>query len=269
MSILRPVLCLAAGPLLVLTACTVQTTGTAPTPTDGGAALSPTAPDGGGAKAGGLSCLQILQCIVECAETDAACPDACVERGTPEAQTNVTAFAGCIEAEKCTEASCVQEKCAKSLCACTASSAPRSGGGQPLPAAVPGGSVPAELVGVWSVTQWGATEELTFNSDGTGQWRSASRSGSRGCTSITNITRTGNVVIADALITFYASRVRATVQDCSPPALDTEQAPATEQIRWARVDANTIEIIDNTCAANYAGSESAISAYCKSALKRR
>lgn len=88
------------------------------------------ASDGGGAAtpspttAPGLSCRKILQCGSACPDTDTACPDACVDRGSPDGKSQFRSLAACIEQEKCTEATCTQNKCAASLNACADTSAP-------------------------------------------------------------------------------------------------------------------------------------------------
>src|SRR5688572_7537266 len=84
--------------------CTVQQA--SPTGGDAGTNNTTTAPPPG------TTCLQVIQCIVDCAETDTKCPDACNAKGTPEAQTNVVALATCIDKEKCEDGACTKAKCA-------------------------------------------------------------------------------------------------------------------------------------------------------------
>jgi hypothetical protein len=238
---------LSASSLVALTAaCTINQA--APSGADGGAPSSSGAPE-----APGLTCLQILQCIVDCPESDTACPDACADKGTPDGKEKVTAFATCIETEQCTDAPCVQEKCNESLTACTASSTPKTNG-TALEGDAPPGSVPADLVGSWAGANFGVTERLVFNSDGTGTWQSAVTTNQTGCFSYTNTNRSGNIVISDTTITVYATTVTTQVQTCSPPADETNEAPVTEAIAYQREGTDTLKIIDNTCAAKYAGS---------------
>lgn len=252
--------------------CTVKSQGAA-TGADGGGATS----EGGPAAAPpGLSCMQILQCIVACPASDAPCPDACADKGDAEGKANVLAFAQCVDTQKCTDAACTQDKCAASLDACVTSSAPKNTG-TPLQGSAPPGSVPADLVGTWAGARDGITERLVFKADGSGTWRSSIVTDQSSCFSFRNTTRTGNAVITDSTITLYATSVVESVQQCSPPAADTNKPASTEQLKYSRPsdgDANTILVIDNACAAKYPGQENCntlgcpIGLYCTSRLKR-
>ncbi len=215
-----------------------------------------------------LSCLQILQCIVDCPSADEACPDACGEKGSSESKPILLAFATCVDREKCTDADCVQTKCADSLNACVTSSAPKKSQ-LPLQGGAPAGSVPGELVGVWSGAWSGATERLTFNSDGTGSWMSAVVVTQRsGCFSFTRTTRTGTVVIDPTKITLYATEILSQVQECKAPTTDSTEPAAVSEISWEPVDANTIRVVDAACAAQYVGYETSIGLYCTYRLSR-
>lgn len=232
---------------------------------------------GGSAKPPGLTCLQILQCVVDCPESDSACPDACAEKGTPDGKANVLALATCIDREKCADATCINGKCGEALDACITSSAPTSGGA-PLEGDAPPGSVPSDMVGAWGGARDGITERLVFGADGSGGWTSSvvSSGAGGGCLSFTRLVRAGTAVITDKLITIHATSVIQQVQECRPPTQDTKQPAVTEQIEWSRNqnDLNEILIVDAKCAAKYPNQEGCntvgcpIGLYCTSRLKR-
>jgi hypothetical protein len=249
------------------TGCTVQEA--SPKGTDGGTGSATTAPPPG------TSCLQVLQCIVNCADTDTACPDACNDKGTPEAKGNVEALAKCIDTEKCQDGDCTKAKCATEIDACIASSAPKSNG-EKLSGTAPPGSVPTDLVGTWAGARDGITERLIFNADGTGSWTSSNASQESACFNYVKTVREGTVVITDTTITVYATSVVQQEQRCSPPTIDTQQPAVTEKIDWHRADGNPnqILIIDSACAAKYPNQENCniagcpIGLYCTSRLNR-
>ena len=241
------------------------------------AQATPSGVDGGGATASapGLSCLQVVQCAVDCG-ADNACADACGEKGTAEGTANATALAACIDTEQCTDPTCVKDKCAGPVDVCVSSSAaPRTG--TALEGSAPPGSVPSDLVGVWSGARNGQTERLTFNADGTGEWMSSDGSVQSACVSFNRTIRTGNFVVTDTTITVYATKVVNSVQQCAPPASESPLPPVTELIDWHR-DANdpaSILIIDAACAAKYPEAKNncdtagcPIGLYCTSRLKR-
>jgi hypothetical protein len=108
--------------------CTVPTTGTNAT---------------GVQKSDGVSCSVIADCAGKCADGDNACIDACIAKGTPDAQAKAGALKKCIDANACADSACMQSKCSSEVNACAAQ-APSSSGGAPAT-----GSVPADLVGTW------------------------------------------------------------------------------------------------------------------------
>ena len=264
------VVALAAG----LSACTVNQAKA--TGADGGATA-----DAAAAPPPGLSCLQILECIVACPDSDAACPDACAEKGDVEGKANVLAFAACVEKEKCVDAACTREKCAASIDTCVKSSAPKSTG-SPLAGSAPPGSVPADLVGTWAGARDGITQRMTFNADGSASWMSSITSQQAACFSFTRTTRTGNAAITDTTITFYATSVVQSDRKCAPPDIETKLPAVTEVLQWHRdetnayhqADPNTIFVVDSACAAKYPGQENCntvgcpIGLYCTSRVTR-
>ena len=178
---------------MLVTGCTTVTTTSTP---GGGAGDGGTSADGGvGTGAGGaLNCVGILDCASTCADTDTACADKCVARGTPTGKDAVVALSNCNTQNSCTDSACLQAKCATELQACLQSG---TGGGQPLPdgAAPVTGNVPPELVGQWY--SYGILFE--FLADG-----SASRSNNvstGGCNS-TSLEK-GTAVVSGTTLTIY------------------------------------------------------------------
>ena len=250
--------------------CTASSTGSgAGAGSDAGAAPGTAAPPG-------LSCLQLLQCIVDSPDTEAA-RDACGEKGSEEGKANVIAFATCIDAEKCTDATCIQEKCSASLDVCVTSSAPKTNG-TPLGGSAPPGSVPADLVGEWDGARDGETGRLTLNADGSGSWFTAITSQQSACFNFTRVTRSGNVVVGEKKITIYGTSVVKSERRCAPPDEETNLPAVTEELLWHRSsegDPNVIFLVDSACAAKYPGTEDCniagcpIGLYCTSRLTRQ
>lgn len=256
--------CAPLGAILMViasAACTAVQSGATGSTGDGGA------PAAGEPAPPGLTCLQVLQCVIDCPESAAACPDACVEKGTSGARALVVAFATCVDANKCTDAVCTEQKCGADLEACITSSKAETTGTS-LVGAPPPGSVPSDLVGSWAGASSGATERLVFNADGTGNWQSAVSSSRPDCFSFTRTTRSGTMVVTDTTITVNANQVVSTVQNCKPPSLDTDEAPVVARISWSRKDENTIAIVDAACAEKYAGYAYSIGQYCTARLTR-
>jgi hypothetical protein len=249
-------------------ACTATENAT-PAGGDGGTTPPARAPD--------LNCLQIISCAVECPEGDEACIDACAAKGTPDGVAKVEAFAQCIDEQQCTDSACAEEKCADSIEACVTSSK-ASSTGTPLTGDAPPGSVPSDLVGSWIGARDGITQHMVFEADGSGSWESSQTTQQSACASFTSTLRTGNVVITDTQITFYATKVVEAVQRCAPPSEETDQPATTETLQWHRPDngdPNTMLVIDGTCAAKYPGQENCdsigcpIALYCTSRLSRQ
>ncbi len=234
---------------------------------DGGTMMAPPPPPS-------LSCLEVLQCIVECPDGDMPCLDGCYAQGTPQAMSEVYDLGTCIDTNACVEETCVTSNCATELSVCVGASVPPSMG-TPLPAAPPPGSVPADLVGSWAGASMGSTERLIINADATGSRMFARTTRISACYSYTSLTKTGSFVIDDTTITLYATSVEQSVRECAPPDEITSLPPVVEVTRWSRgTDANTILIVDAACAAMYPGTEGCdtlgcpISLYCTYRLTR-
>jgi hypothetical protein len=242
-------------------ACTTAQSAS-PTTGDGGAGVDSGAPAGGV-----LSCLAVLQCAADCAASDAACPDACLAKGSTDAQTNASALASCISKEGCSDATCVQTKCASSLDTCVTSSTPQPTG-TPLQGSGPAGSVPSELVGSWARANYGQTTRVVLNADGTGSYQSAISSLTAGCTSTSSTTQAGNAVVGAGTITIYATDVTTTQKQCGAAMQSVKGTPARVDLTFTHPDATTLNIVDATCAAKYPDSPSSASLYCAEALTK-
>jgi hypothetical protein len=136
------------GSMLVFAACDEDSKG------EGGA--------GEGVPAAELSCSGIFDCAAACSEEDTACVDACVAAGSDAAVEAVSGIVTCYDDSGCgDDEACFGAACEAELVACAATSA--SHGGEELPAEVPAGNVPAELVGQWRSPE----ESYLFREDGT------------------------------------------------------------------------------------------------------
>jgi hypothetical protein len=227
------------------------------------------APDvGTEAGASAISCLQILQCVGDCGDTDQECADACVVLGSEDAQTKVIALSDCITTESCEDLECTQTNCADSLDACVSSSAPPAPDGKPLDGTPPKGSVPDELVGTWSRTNYGATDRLVLDADGTGSAFIGIAGGAGGCITVSSSTEEGNVVVTADLITIYATNVTNAEKDCSAPTVKTQGEPIVVDIAYRLQDPTTLITVRVDCANKYADDPSSIASYCRNELKK-
>lgn len=226
-----------------------------------------------------LSCLQVLQCIVDCPDPDGPCPDECNARGSSDTQDMVIALATCIETNQCSDATCVQDACSAELSTCIDGSAPANTG-TPLQGSGPPGSVPGDLVGTWSGARDGDTGTLTLNADGTGSWQIARTSQNYACLSVKGLIKSGTIVVEPTIMTLYATSVVSYEQTCMPPPSETPMEPVTEVLQWHphESDPNVIFVVDTACANQYpeaqkpGGCEYAgcpIGLYCTTRLERQ
>lgn len=251
--------------LLTLAACTVNQTNTGAPKADAGGVANADA--GSGAVSSALTCLAIIQCIVECPDADAACPDACFGKGSPTGQSNAEALAVCIDKQKCADETCLQAKCMAPLEACVTSSAtPPSG--KPLQGNVPPGSVPSDMVGSFVRANYGTTVRLTLKADGTGSYQVADASRTSGCFSTTSTTDSGNAVVTSDTIKIYATEVLVERKVCSSPIERENGTPTTIELKYTRKDADTLAVVDQVCAAKYPDSEYSQGFYCTERLVR-
>lgn len=138
---------------------------------DGGEApgSSSSEPSDAGTVPSRLSCMGVLQCAGACPDENVdACVQACVDRTSESSQPVTTAFIQCIDDNQCADADCIRAKCESELSACVGDVGSEVQGtpssGAPEAAA---GSMPSELVALWS--QVGLTSGMSyeFEADGT------------------------------------------------------------------------------------------------------
>jgi len=221
--------------------------GTTPADGNGGAGMTPDDGEGGSGTGtpteavGSLSCLQIVDCSTECAETDDPCFDACWTAGSDDGQATLNAFLECVVAEACEDATCYETQCADSLSGCVNSSTPDPGG-RPLEGTEPPpGDVPADLVGKWSRTAWGDTHTITLNADGTGSYFFGVANDSAYCAVRLTNTYTGTAVVSADMIAIHATDVVHFQKTCEDPVPDvTNGDPTVKEFTWSRQDAETI-----------------------------
>jgi hypothetical protein len=84
---------------------------------------------GVGSPPAGLSCSGILDCLDTCADTDAACTDACEAKGTAGARSLYLALSSCDSAANCADYACLETKCGPELQACNGAPGPSGSGG--------------------------------------------------------------------------------------------------------------------------------------------
>lgn len=268
--LLFPCVALAAllGVVGVSTGCTSTATGAGP---DGGTPAVTSGGADGGATASGsaISCLQILQCVGDCASTDTACGDACVAKGSPDAQTQAGTFADCLTKASCTDATCAQNSCGPSLNACVSASAPQAQG-KPLASdgAPAQGSVPANLVGAWTRTSYGATDRIVLKADGTGSSFVGIAGGAGGCVTLSSSTEEGITVVSKDFITIYASDVTNVQKECSAHSTETKGTPLVVQIAWNLKDPTTLITVRVDCAEKYNNDPASIDTYCRNELTK-
>lgn len=116
-----------------------------------------------------LSCLGVLQCAGACPDDNVdACVQACVDRTSESSQPVTTAFIQCIADSQCVDADCIRAKCESELAACVGDVGSEIQGtpssGTPEAGA---GSMPAELVALWSQVGLSSGMSYQFEADGT------------------------------------------------------------------------------------------------------
>jgi hypothetical protein len=252
-----------------ITACmtTSSATPASTTTTDGGTGNNADASDGGTVGASALSCSLVIGCIGNCPDSDAACPDACVGAATPDGKEKVTALATCVDAEKCTDVSCIETKCAPSLAACF-STASTSTGGKPIDGTPPLGNVPADLVGSWRHSRYGFTDNLDLGADGIGHWGKVGNVDWQGFCYTNSSDEVGNAVVTADQITIYATEVNNIHKPCNGALKTTSGAPIVRELFYKRKDATTLIVVDLLCADQHAGDQKAVDSGCTYTLTK-
>jgi hypothetical protein len=175
----------------------------------------------------GVGCYEVSQCAMSCADTDDACNNACVAKGTDQAKSLVNAMMSCAQAHACTDGTCLSTNCAAAVEACrndrTPAASPAPSGGA--------GSVPPELVGTWSVQSGAATIVDTFNADGTYHEVSGLSTGD-GCAITTSFDIQGTASFSASSVTFDQVSGSTSTQSCSSSKSTTPITPKSETKSW-------------------------------------
>jgi hypothetical protein len=166
------------------------------------------------------------------------------------------------------DATCIQTQCTATLNDCVTSSAPAPSG-MPLDGAPPQGSVPANLVGTWSHTNFGTTNRIVLKADGTGSSFIGIAGGDAGCITLNSTTDAGNAVVTSDLITIYATQVTNLEKDCSAPTVTTQGDPVVVEIAWSLRDPTTLVIVPVDCAAMYVNNPAGVNLYCRTVLTKQ
>jgi hypothetical protein len=194
----------------------------AATGADGGAGSSgaPGAAPGSSA-APALACGAIVDCIDACGDTDQACADACVAKGSPDGQAKVTSLAQCIDEAGCKDVDCVTSSCSPEVTACLGAS---GGGGAPIPSggAPATGSIPADLQGEWM------TGSLLYNFKPDGTVDRVNSVNTAGCQS-SSIESGVAVANGDALSIYFTT---GKFKICGSPSTDPYHAKQ-EDFTWS------------------------------------
>lgn len=228
---------------------------------------APANPDAGSAEAGAvaapaLTCLGILQCAAKCSTN--ACGDDCVSKGSADAKSQVTDLVTCYQNHMCMDSMCLQTNCNTQLETCVKSSN-SSGGGMTITGSVPQGMVPASLVGTWAfISGYSSSDEesWTFNADGTATYAHTRDGSYGGCTNLNIENRSGTVVADATSITFYVSSDTVTEMVCAVKSSPKPQQNKVYAYAYSFDDSGKLKIVDNDCAAQYAGYDTSIGLYC-------
>lgn len=156
----------AIGAVVLVVGCTQGASNGATADGGGAPESSSSGTADGGTAPSRLSCMGVLQCAGACPDEDVdACVQACVDRTSESSQPVTTAFVQCIGDNECADATCVREKCENELSKCVADDASEVEG-KPSSGPTPTGSVPTELVGLWSQVGLSSGMSYDFSADG-------------------------------------------------------------------------------------------------------
>lgn len=167
---------------------------------DGGASGFAGARDDG-AVPSHLSCLGVLQCAGACPDESVdACVEACLDATSDSSQPVTAALIQCIADNQCVEAACIRAACESQLSECVADDASAAAQGEPSSGTAPTGSVPSDLVGLWS--QVGLTSGMSFEFAADGETTQAySNETNYGCDLKTQLSSSGvTTVSGDSLV---------------------------------------------------------------------
>ncbi len=221
-----------------------------------------------------LTCPNVFECASKCPADDTTCEDACIAQGSPAAKDQVNAIVTCVTQNSCEDSACFEANCQSELKACVT---PAANSGQPLPANVPPGSVPGDLVGSYASARFGETTRVSLLADGTGTYQTGNAARVGSCVTTDSFFYTGNAVVTSDTITIYAAAgVEHRFTVCGGKSATETLPAATEEVKYTREDADTLKTINSACAKRV-GDESAaqgkpadynIALYCTERLKR-
>jgi hypothetical protein len=177
-----------------------------------------------------------------CADSDDACNNACVAKGTDHAQTLVNALMSCAEAHGCSDSTCLGKSCQAELDACRSDHTPAP---SPSPTAASAGAVPAELVGTWSVQSGAATIVDTFSADGTYHEVSGLSTG-EGCPITTSFDIQGTASFSGPSVTFDQVSGTTSTESCSSGKSTSPITPKSETKSW-RLEGGTLYTWTSDC----------------------
>jgi len=149
-----------------------------------------------------LTCMGMLRCAAECPDDEAdACVGACIEHVSASSEAVTVEFLQCLVDSQCSDATCLQEQCESELAACLADDA-NTVDGAPTSEPAPEGSVPRELVGIWSSVGLSGGVSYEFEADGTTTQAFVSES-SYGCTLKTELSSSGVTTVTGDLLVYH------------------------------------------------------------------
>jgi hypothetical protein len=226
---------------------------------------------GSAAASSGTTCSEILTCISNQSCNDQSCIDACIAKGSPDAQTAAKALDTCDTMNMCQDSSCLQTKCSAELSACQ--SQMNSGGSSGSTGAqnVPPGSIPANVVGTWTAgnsADLGVEHQFVFDADGTASYLDASTE-SYSCGEKTIVTRSDGTGVVDAsTITIYVATAKTTTTGCGMSNSVPESNDTLKYTYQSQQD-GSVWVTDSKCAAQYAGDQPSINLYCLSTFRKQ
>jgi len=198
---------------------------------DGGAAGFAGAPDDGTIPSR-LSCLGVLQCAGACPDENVdTCVEGCLNQTSESSQPVTEALVQCIADNQCADAACIQGKCKTELSDCVADDASVAAQGQPPSGQTPTGSVPSELVGLWSQVGLSSGTSYEFSADGT-TIQAYSNETNYGCDLKTQITSSGVTTVTGDSLVYHRLEGTVVLKTCG--TVQTKpSAPADITYRYA------------------------------------
>ncbi len=191
--------------ILALGASVAACTTSSATPSNG-------TPDGG-TSASGTTCVGVLQCAGNCADTDEACIQGCIDHASPSSRPIATALRQCIGNNACTDADCLNAKCKTELDSCLGDQPEQQG--TPPTGTTPTGSVPASLVGTWSSVGLTTGVSWTFEADGQTTTAYSNETSIASCTYRTEVASSGVTTAGPDTYVYHRTSGTQTFKQCT------------------------------------------------------